>query len=82
MPISRKDFERGRAFDTDEEEVVAFFEKNRDNAYTTGEIAEALGHQQISNYADWLMGTLLKLEKEGRIERKKYDDKDYWILVA
>ena len=43
MPISRKDFERERTFDTDEEEVVTFFEKNKDNAYTLYEIANALG---------------------------------------
>jgi len=81
MPISRKDFERGRTFDTDEEEVVTFFEKIKDNAYTTGEIAEALG-LQTPNASEWLIYILLKLEREGRIERKKFDDKVYWILVT
>ena len=81
MPISRKDFERERTFDTDEEEVVTFFEKNKDNAYTTPEIAKALG-LQTTKASDWLMYILLKFEKEGRIERKKFDDKVYWILVT
>lgn len=42
MPISRKDFEKGKALDTDEENVVTFFEKNKDNAYTQYEIAKAV----------------------------------------
>jgi uncharacterized membrane protein len=81
MPISRKDFEEGKAFDTDGEGVVTFFEKNRDNAYTTGEIAKALGLQTTKADA-WLIHILQKLEKEGRIESKKNGDKDYWILVT
>ena len=81
MPISRKDFERGMMFDTDEEEVVTFFKKNKYNAYTTRQIADALGHQ-TPKASEWLIRILLRLEKEKRIERKKIDDNDYWILVT
>ncbi|MCW3133445.1 MAG: hypothetical protein N2V78_03855 [Methanophagales archaeon] len=83
MPISRKDFEKGKgkALDTDEEKVVTFFEKNKDNAYTIFEIAEAVGLPEPYT-AKWLVHILQKLEKEGRTERKEIDDKDYWILVT
>ena len=81
MPISRKDFEKGKAFDTDEEKVVTFFEKNKDNAYTQYEIAKAVD-LLAPKATEWLEHILQKLEKEGRIERKKIDDKDYWILAT
>lgn len=68
-------------FDTDEEEVVTFFEKNKDNAYTTHQIADALGHQ-TPKASEWLIRILLKFEKEGQIERKKIDDNDYWLLAT
>ena len=79
MPISRKDFEKGKALDMDEEKVVTFFEKNKDNAYTQYEIAKAVD-LLVPKATEWLKHILQKLEKEGRIERKKIDDKDYWIL--
>ncbi len=42
--------------------VVTFFEKNKDNAYTTCEIAEALG-LQTPKASEWLISILLKLER-------------------
>jgi len=67
MPISLKEFQegnftivRGRAF-----EVLEFLKRNKDKAYTSKEIAEAVKSNQVS-----VTPILKRLTKEGLIDRK------------
>jgi hypothetical protein len=44
MPIKREDFERGRTQDSLEEKVVRFLVAHPHEAFTSDEIAAAIGH--------------------------------------
>ena len=44
MPISRRDFNLGRTEDSTEEKVLRLLEEHPQEAYTSVEIAKAIGH--------------------------------------
>ena len=51
MPISRADFERGRAADSDEDKVLQLLDGDRSRAYTSKEIAKLIGHESATSSA-------------------------------
>jgi len=45
MPISRSEFESGKVLSEVEKAIVAYLERNRNNAYTMGEIMDGINFQ-------------------------------------
>ena len=86
MPISIKEFKKGRLVTSPEKDVVDFLKKNPQKAYTAREIVEAIGYllgvDVVSDVTTTgaIVGILETLTKEKAVVKRQIGFVDYYVI--
>ncbi|MFQ5883782.1 MAG: hypothetical protein ACE5IO_01625 [Thermoplasmata archaeon] len=86
MPISKKEFKKGRPVTSTEKTVMNFLKKNPQEAYTAREIVEAIGYllgQDVVSdvVTTWaIVGTLETLIGEKTVVKRQIGFVDYYMI--
>lgn len=87
MPISKREFQKGRIVYPIEDTIRAILRKNPDKAFTVKEVAEGVGYVLGQSFLDdftILMGVQAFLDRfvgEEKVSKRHIDFQDYYITA-